>query len=81
MIERSTSVSFASHECQMVIELPAGEGDMGDGGGSSVGVTPGVPVIRYGVGDGTLTVPPGRVGVTDFDGVRVGLDVGVACGP
>lgn len=59
----------------MVTLLPAGRGDKGGRGGSSVGVAAGVPVLIADVGAGN-TVPLGwDVGVADFSGVRVGVDV------
>jgi hypothetical protein len=63
-----------------VTELPAGGGDNGGRGGSSVGVAPGVPVIWYGVGEGTPPPPLEVGGVIDPLGVRVACWVGVARG-
>jgi hypothetical protein len=62
----------------MVTALPGGGGDKGGLGGSSVGIGSGVPVPAVGIGDGGM-VPLGKVvGVSDLDGVRVGLGVAVA---
>jgi hypothetical protein len=78
MIDFNVSVSAPDHECQIVTELPAGGGDKGGLGGSSVAVTCGVLMINVGArGEGVATV---RVltGVTDLVGVCVGLGVDVA---
>ena len=65
------------HECQMVTELPAGGGDKGGLGGSSVGVDPGVPVRTVGEGSGDVVPLLATVGVGDLNGVCVGLGVEV----
>jgi hypothetical protein len=85
MIDFNASVSATPQECQIVTELPAGGGDNGGLGGSSVGVMSGVPAVGVDAdGDGETdsegtTEPPGvRVGVEDLDGVLVGLGVEVA---
>jgi len=54
----------------MVTELPAGGGDKGGLGGSSVGVGPGVPVTA--VGDGNVVPLLASVGVSEPEGVCVG---------
>jgi len=77
MIARRASVSVMPHECQMVTELPAGGGDKGGLGGSSVGVGPGVPVIAVSVGAGDGVPLLATVGVSDLEGVRVEFDVEV----
>ena len=76
------------HECQMVTALPAGGGDIGCGGGSSMGVDCGDPVTPGIAGMG-VTLPPvpvgtlvteitgACVGVFDIDWVWDGLEVGV----
>ena len=73
MIDCKASVSAPLHECQIITELPAGGGDKGSLGGSSVGVDNGVPLRA--VGDGNGETIPARVGVAK--GVLVCLAVGV----
>jgi hypothetical protein len=57
--------------------LPAGGGDKGGLGGSSVGVGPGVPVRAVGEGIGVPVTLLATVGVSDMNGVCVGLSVEV----
>lgn len=75
---RNIIVSALLQECQIVTELPAGGGDNGIGGGSSVGVGPGVPVPLLVVGEAIGDPPPGAVALPDLGvGVRVGACVPV----
>jgi len=62
----------------MVTELPAGGGDKGGLGGSSVGVGAGVPVRAVGDGNGDVVPLGATVGVINMDGVCVGMGVVVA---
>src|SRR4030042_4164976 len=73
MIDCKASVSAPLHECQIITELPAGGGDKGRLGGSSVGVDNGLPLGAGGDGNGETI--PARVGVAK--GVLVCLAVGV----
>ena len=75
MTDLSISVSVRLQECQIVTLLPAGGGDNGGRGGSSVGVAPGVPVPTVGVGGGNTVPLGGDVRVADLIGVRVGVAV------
>jgi hypothetical protein len=74
MIDFNVSISVFPHECQIVTELPAGGGDKGSLGGSSVAVTKGVLNINVGAKGGVVP-PTGEVGVPDLDGRPVGLGV------
>ncbi len=59
----------------MVTLLPAGGGDKGGCGGSSVGVAAAVPVLMADVGVGNADPLGWEVGVADLSGVRVDVDV------
>ena len=78
MIDFSASVSSIPHECQIVTELPAGGGDKGGLGGSSVGVISGVPPTDVGVAGWVAVLPGWVAGVPDRFGVAVGRAVDVA---
>jgi hypothetical protein len=65
------AASVLFQECQMVIELPAGGGEMGCLGGSSVGITPGVPGIIVAVGETAGDPVPIEVGLAVLDGLGV----------
>ncbi|OGO60867.1 MAG: hypothetical protein A2032_07370 [Chloroflexi bacterium RBG_19FT_COMBO_49_13] len=72
------STSTPDQECQITIELPAGGGDKGRFGGSSVGASAGVPVSWVGVVV-LESVPSGvTLAVPDLEGVREGCGVVVA---
>jgi len=76
----------------MVTEDPAGGGDKGGLGGSSVGVGPGVPGRAVGEGNGEVVSLLLTVGVSvlgevcvgsgvEVSGPRYGASVSVICGP
>jgi hypothetical protein len=77
MSDFNISVSAAAHEYQMVTELPAGGGDKGGLGGSSVAVTLGVAKIAVGARGGVVATTCVLKGVADLVGVFVGLGVEV----
>ena len=77
MIVCKAAVSVLFHECQIVTVLPGGGGASGALGGSSVGVSPGVPLV--GAGRMGAAVPGEALGVVaDPAGVVLGgrVDVG-----